>query len=240
MKRPVLSVVLPVHNERESLPPLMAEIGRVLGGRAYEIIAVDDASDDGSLEELRRLRATVPNLRVLSFPRHSGQSAALLAGCVAAQGDVIVTADADGQNVPAEIPKLVDRLTQEPGCAATIGFRVHRADSHWKRLQSRFANAVRNWITGDRVRDTGCGLKAMRRDVIDRLPRFDGMHRFLPTLIRLSGGQVIEVPVTHRARLHGRSKYGVWARATRGLHDALAVRWMRRRVLHYVVEEDID
>lgn len=240
MKRPVLSVVLPVHNERESLSPLMAGIGRALAGRAYEIIAVDDASDDGSLQELRRLRATIPNLRVLSFPRHSGQSAALLAGCRAAQGDVVVTADADGQNLPDEIPNLVDRLAEEPGCAAAIGFRVHRADSHWKRFQSRFANAARNLVTGDYVRDTGCGLKAMRRHVVDGLPPFDGMHRFLPTLIRLSGGHVIEVPVSHRPRLHGRSKYGLWTRAARGLHDALAVRWMRRRVLTYVVQEEVD
>jgi glycosyltransferase involved in cell wall biosynthesis len=240
MKRPVLSVVLPVHNERENLPPLLAEIVRALGDRAYEIIAVDDGSDDGSLDVLRRLRPQFPNLRVVAFRTQSGQSAALLAGCEIAQGDVVVTVDADGQNDPSEIPKLVERLASEPGVAAAIGFRVQRADSRWKRFQSRFANAMRNWITEDHVRDTGCGLKAVRRNVIEGLPRFDGMHRFLPTLIRLRGGCVIEVPVAHRPRAHGWSKYGMWGRAVRGLHDALAVRWMRRRVLHYVVEEDTD
>jgi glycosyltransferase involved in cell wall biosynthesis len=212
MKRPVLSVVLPVHNERENLPPLLAEIVRALGDRAYEIIAVDDGSDDGSLDVLRRLRPQFPNLRVVAFRTQSGQSAALLAGCEIAQGDVVVTVDADGQNDPSEIPKLVERLASEPGVAAAIGFRVQRADSRWKRFQSRFANAMRNWITEDHVRDTGCGLKAVRRNVIE----------------------------AHRPRAHGWSKYGMWGRAVRGLHDALAVRWMRRRVLHYVVEEDTD
>jgi glycosyltransferase involved in cell wall biosynthesis len=217
---------------------LVAEITEALRDRSFEIVAVDDGSTDGSRAELRRLRSDYPTLRIVALAGWFGQSAALLAGFGAARGDVVVTLDADGQNDPSEIPPLVDRLSGEPTLAGVVGFRVRRADSRWKRFQSRSANTIRNWITGDRVRDTGCGLKALRRDGIRDLPRFDGMHRFLPTLIRLAGGQVIELPVTHRRRHHGRSKYGMWDRVFRGLYDALAVRWLRRRTLRYDVAEE--
>lgn len=163
-----------------------------------------------------------------------------MAGCDAARGDVIATVDADGQNDPAELPQLLDLLSSESQWSAAVGFRVRRADSRWKRIQSRIANAVRNWITNDAVRDTGCGLKAFRRAALLRLPRFDGMHRFLPTLIRLEGGQVIEVPVSHRPRRHGSTKYGMWDRGLRGLSDALVIRWLRRRALRYAVRQDVE
>lgn len=237
--RVTFSVVLPVFNERDNLAPLLDELAIALGSRRYEIIAVDDGSTDGSLDELSRLRRERPALRVMALHRRSGQSAALAAGWAAARGDVVVMLDADGQNDPADIPALLDRLQADPGLAAAAGYRVRRRDSRWKRAQSRIANAVRNWITRDRVRDTGCALKAARRDVLGLLPRFDGMHRFLPTLIRLQGGVVVEVPVSHRPRRSGRSKYTARNRAMVALRDALGVRWLRRRALRYAVREEL-
>lgn len=235
----VLSVVLPVFNERDNLAPLLDELGAALGNRRYEIIAVDDGSTDGSLDQLSRQRRDRPALRVIALQQRSGQSAALAAGWAAARGDVVVMLDADGQNDPADIPALLDCLQADPRLAAAAGYRVGRQDSPWKRAQSRIANAVRNWITRDRVRDTGCSLKAARRDVLRSLPRFDGMHRFLPTLIRLQGGAVVEVPVSHRPRRSGTSKYTARNRALAALRDALGVRWLRRRALTYAVQEEL-
>lgn len=235
----MLSVVLPVFNERDNLAPLLEELGAALEHRRYEIIAVDDGSTDGSLDELLRQRRDRPALRVIALRQRSGQSAALAAGWTAARGDVVVMLDADGQNDPADIPALLDRLRADPHLSAAAGYRVHRRDSRWKRAQSRIANTLRNWITRDRVRDTGCSLKAARRHVLLGLPRFDGMHRFLPTLIRIQGGVVAEVPVSHRPRRFGRSKYTARNRALRALRDALGVRWLRRRALRTAVREEL-
>jgi glycosyltransferase involved in cell wall biosynthesis len=236
----MLSVVLPVCNERDNLAPLFDELAAALGSRRYEIIAVDDGSTDGSLEELSRQRGTRPALRVIALRRRSGQSAALAAGWAAARGDLVVMLDADGQNDPADIPCLLDRLEADTRLAAAAGYRVRRRDSPWKRAQSRIANTVRNWITRDRIRDTGCSLKVARRDVLNALPRFDGMHRFLPTLIRLQGGLVAEVPVSHRPRRFGQSKYTARNRAFASLRDAFGVRWLRRRALADVAREELS
>ena len=227
----MVSVVLPVYDERDNLEPLLREIDAALRGVTYEILAVDDGSTDGSLEELERLKADHPALRIIALGRNCGQSAAFAAGFDAAGGDVVVTMDADGQNVPADVPSLLGELERSPELTAVVGYRVRRADSRWKLVQSKVANTVRNWITGDTVRDTGCSLKAMRRAAAVRLPRFDGMHRFLPTLLRAHGGIVVERPVSHRPRRHGRTKYGMWNRAARGLRDAFWVRGYRRRAL---------
>ncbi|MDH5195986.1 MAG: glycosyltransferase [Gemmatimonadota bacterium] len=228
---PAVSVVLPVHDERENLAPLFEEIRTALRDRRIEIVAVDDASSDGSDAELARLAGAAPDVRVLRLGRRSGQSAALAAGWVAARAPVIVTLDADGQNDPADIPRLLGMLMAEPSLEAVVGFRVARRDGGWKRLQAVVANRARDVITGHRVRDTGCGLKVIRRRALVRLPRFDGMHRFLPTLLAREGARVAEVAVSHRPRRHGRTKYGMWNRAFRGLRDALGVRWLRRRTL---------
>lgn len=235
-----LSVVLPVFNERDNLAPLLDELHAALGNRRYEIIAVDDGSTDGSLDQLSRQRRDRPALRVIALQQRSGQSAALAAGWAVARGEVVVMLDADGQNDPADVPALLDRLQTDPRLAAAAGYRVRRLDSRWKRAQSQIANAVRNWITRDSVRDTGCSLKAARRDVLGSLPRFDGMHRFLPTLIRLQGGVVVEVPVSHRPRRSGRSKYTARNRAVTALRDALGVRWLRRHALRYTVREELS
>lgn len=234
---PDVSLVLPVHDERDNLAPLLGEIRAGLGERSYEIVAVDDASRDGSREELVRLARTEPRLRVLALRARGGQSAALAAGWRAARGRVVATLDADGQNDPADLPAMLARLDAEAELVAVVGVRVGRRDARWKLVQSRVANRLRDWLTGDRVRDTGCGLKVFRREAILAAPRFDGMHRFLPTLLRVAGGRVAEMPVRHRPRRSGRTKYGMWNRATRGLRDALGVRWLARRRLRDDADE---
>jgi glycosyltransferase involved in cell wall biosynthesis len=234
----MISVVLPVHNERGSLAPLLEEVDTALGHISLEVIAVDDASTDGSQDELRRLQGQHDTLRVLYLERHAGQSAAFLAGINAARGDPLVLMDADGQNDPADVPGLLEILERERDCAAVVGYRVNRADSAWRLVQSRVANTMRNWLTGDRVRDTGCSLKVIRGDVARDLVCFDGMHRFFPTLIRLSGGKVLEAPVSHRPRLKGKSEYGMWNRGLVALRDALGVRWLRLRKLNFNSREE--
>jgi len=235
---PELSLVIPVYNERDSLPVLVGEIAAALAGRLYEIVVVDDGSVDGSLDVLKRLKLDNNALHIVALAEHAGQTAAFAAGFRAARGAVIVTLDADLQNDPADIPALVARL-EASGMTAVVGYRVNRRDTGWKRLQARIANAVRNRLNGETIRDTGCSLKAFRAEAVRRLPLYDGMHRFFPTLIKLYGGTVGEAPVQHRPRRFGRTKYGMWNRVFRSLADALAVRWMQRRVLRYDVREEI-
>ncbi len=227
----VCTIVLPVYNERENLSPLLGEITHVLRSIEHEIVAVDDCSSDGSLEVLGELAARFTRLRVVHLPVRRGQSAALVAGFDAARGATIVTLDADGQNDPNDIPMLLDRLIESGPGVAVVGVRSKRAVSGWKRLQARVANAVRDIVTGDRVRDTGCALRVARRADLRKLPRFKGMHRFLPTLLRREGVTVIEIPVNDRPRLHGISKYGMWNRVFTGLVDAWGVRWLKSRAL---------
>jgi glycosyltransferase involved in cell wall biosynthesis len=232
----LVSVILPIHNERENLGPLLSEIRQALGGMPHEVVAVDDGSTDGSLGELERLAAADPRLRIVALEPRAGQSAAFAAGFDAARGEIVVTMDADGQHDPADVPRMLALLESTAAVSAVAGFRTPRTDSRWKRVQSAIANSVRDRLTGDRVRDSACSLRVMRRSVVLGLPRFDGMHRFLPTLIRLNGGMVVQVPVTHRRRRHGQSKYGMLDRAMRGLIDAIGVRWLKRRALRYTVK----
>jgi dolichol-phosphate mannosyltransferase len=232
-----LSLVIPAYNERENLAPLLDEIRAVLSDRPYEVIVVDDGSTDGTLETLKSLRSRHPQLRILAFERNAGQTAAFAAGFRAARAPVVVTLDADLQNDPADIPKLVDALARS-GATAVAGYRATRRDSAWKRLQSRIANGVRNRLNGEVIRDTGCSLKAFRTEAVRAVPLFVGMHRFLPTLITMQGGTVTEVPVSHRPRRHGATKYGMWNRVLRSLIDAFAVRWMQRRAIRYRVREE--
>jgi glycosyltransferase involved in cell wall biosynthesis len=236
---PELSVVLPIYNEAENLPILLDEIGAALAPRGviYEIVAVDDGSTDRSVEVLRSLRAEHASLRVLRLARNSGQAAALDAGWRNARGRLVVTLDADLQNDPADIPRLVDTL-EETGSDMVVGVRVNRKDTRWKIIQSRVGNSVRNWITGDYITDTGCSLKLIRRECISRVKLVNGMHRFLPTLLRIEGCKVVELPVNHRPRRHGVSKYGALNRGLRGLADCFAVRWMKKRAFRYEVTED--
>lgn len=236
--RPDLSVVFPVYNEEENVPVLLEEIARALDGKgwSYEIVAVDDGSADRSLAVLREARAKYPALRVVALEKNSGQTAALDAGWRAARGRFIVSLDADLQNDPADIPRMMKTL-EESGSDMVIGVRVNRQDTFARKVQSKIGNSVRNWITGDRITDTGCSLKLVRSEAIERVRLFTGMHRFLPTLVRMQGYRVMEMPVNHRPRRFGVSKYGAMNRAFRGLADCLAVRWMSKRNLHYSARE---
>jgi dolichol-phosphate mannosyltransferase len=236
---PDLSVVFPVYNEEENVPILLGEIARALDGKGwtYEIVAVDDGSSDRSLSVLRDSRAQYPNLRILALEKNSGQTAALDAGWRAARGRFVVSLDADLQNDPADIPAMMRKL-EESASDMVIGVRVNRRDTFARRIQSKIGNGVRNWITGDRITDTGCSLKLVRREAIDRVHLFTGMHRFLPTLVRMEGYRVVEMPVNHRPRQFGVSKYGAMNRAFRGLVDCLAVRWMGKRNLRYRAREE--
>jgi len=235
-----LSLVVPAYNERDNLAPLLAEIAAALDGRAwsYEVIVVDDGSTDGTLDALKDLRRQYPALHIISFERNAGQTAAFAAGVRAARAPILVTLDADLQNDPNDIPKLVETL-ERTGATAVAGYRATRRDTSWKRLQSRIANGVRNRLNGEVIRDTGCSLKAFRTEAVNAVPLFVGMHRFLPTLIKMQGGTVTEVPVGHRPRKHGATKYGMWNRVWRSLIDAFAVRWMQRRALRYRVREEV-
>ena len=235
---PVLSIVVPAFNERANLGPLLNEIEAVFAELAHEILVVDDGSTDGSFEELDRLSHDCDELRVVSLESHAGQSAALAAGFEVARGQFVLTMDADGQNDPADGLRLLQALRASSSATAAIGYRMQRADGRWKQLQSRVANLGRDWITGDHVKDTGCSLKVMPRAALGRIPMFQGMHRFLPTLLRRDGEDVIEIGVTHRPRWSGKSKYGPWKRLWLGTRDAFGVRWLLRRRLVYGIREN--
>jgi glycosyltransferase involved in cell wall biosynthesis len=223
-----LSVLAPIYDEVESLRPLVEAIREALDGHAFEIVLVDDGSSDASAALIRALADQDARVRGVFQPEHRGQTSALSAGLEHVRGDVIATLDADLQNDPADIPRLLGVLGEND---AVVGYRLRRRDDLVRRTSSRIANAVRNRLTGDSVRDTGCSLKVFRRHALTALPLFEGMHRFLPTLLRMHGFRVIEHPVAHHPRLYGTSKYGVWNRAFRALRDLIAVRWMRSRVI---------
>lgn len=238
--RPRLSVVVPLFDEEENLPALDAEIHAALAaiGAPYEILYVDDGSRDGSLAALARLAAADPKVRVLRHRRNAGQSAGLATGFRAARGEIVVTLDADLQNDPADIPRLLAKL--EEGFDVVSGVRRNRRDSWSRRVSSRVANAVRNWATDESITDVGCSLKAYRAGYLRHLPMFGGMHRFLPTLVRWNGARVAEIPVAHRPRLHGVAKYGIGNRLFRALADLFAVRWMRTRWIDPGIVEEIE
>jgi glycosyltransferase involved in cell wall biosynthesis len=229
-----LSLVVPVYNEAENLEPLVRELDEVLAATPLEreIILVDDGSDDGSAAEIARLAREHPAVRGLHLRRNRGQTAAFDAGFRAARGRFVVTLDADLQNDPRDILALVDALGEHH---AAVGYRRRREDDWIRRISSRVANAVRNRLSGDDIIDTGCSLKAFRRECLTGLKLYTGMHRFLPTLLRLEGFAVVQLPVNHRPRRAGRSKYGIGNRMFTAFADLLAVRWMKKRRLNYEV-----
>ena len=235
---PSFSLVVPVYNEEDNLPILLREMEAAMEplGEPYEVVFVDDGSTDGSLKVLRELAAAHPAVRVLVFERNAGQSAALEAGFASARGRVVVTLDADLQNDPADIPLLLAQLDRFD---VAVGWRHRRQDSLVKKVTSRVGNRARNWLTREDIADTGCSLKAFRREAALSIPFFRGMHRFMPTLCRMRGFTVTQVKVNHRHRVHGKTKYGVFDRLRATVPDVMAVRWMQRRVLRYRVREEI-
>jgi dolichol-phosphate mannosyltransferase len=229
---PELSVVVPVCNEAENVEPLAREIDAALAGRAWEMIFVDDGSTDETSAVLRRLKAELPALRVLHHSFRSGQSAAVASGVRAARAAWIATLDGDGQNDPADIPKLLAErdVAANRDVQLFMGNRkASRKDTAFRKLQSSIANGVRSSLLGDGTPDTGCGIKLFSREIFLELPRFDHMHRFLPALFMRHGARVISVPVSHRPRLRGSSKYGMLNRLWVGIVDICGVMWLRRR-----------
>jgi dolichol-phosphate mannosyltransferase len=227
---PDISVVVPVHDEEGAAGPLAREIAAAFEGRAYEMVFVDDASRDGTLAELRALKTELPALRVISHGSNAGQSRAVRTGVLAARGAIVVTLDGDGQNPPADAPKLADLLAASPPSVALVGGRrAKRQDSTAKRQASIWANRIRRKLLGDDADDTGCGLKAFRRDVFLRLPYFDHIHRYLPALMIREGYENRYLDVDHRHRETGRSKYTNWGRLMASFSDLVGVMWLKSR-----------
>ncbi|MBE0618852.1 MAG: glycosyltransferase family 2 protein [Proteobacteria bacterium] len=237
---PLLSIVLPTYNEEDNLDPLVAELVAVLPElrRDWEVecVFVDDGSTDRTREKMLAAREQHPELgiRVVALDRNWGLTAAMEAGFRAARGEVVATLDTDLQNDPRDLPKLLTHLREAD---VAIGVRVNRRDTVVKRTSSKIANGIRNWATHEDIVDTGCSLKVYRKAYLDRIKLFTGLHRFLPTLLKLEGARVVQVPVNHRPRVHGEAKYHLWNRLIGPLMDLFAVRWMQRRHLGYRAEE---
>lgn len=227
-----VSVVVPLYNEEQSVAMLQRELADALTGLDYEIIFVDDGSQDETVARI----APNPRTRVLHFEKNAGQSAAIFAGLQAVRSEIAVLIDGDLQNDPADIPRLLAEISR--GADLVCGYRARRKDTLLKRITSRVANFVRSRFTRDGVRDTGCTLKAIRRDCIGALVPFKGMHRFIPALVKGAGYRLVEIPVNHRPRRFGQSKYGLGNRALRATVDMFGVRWLLSRRLNYQVRDD--
>lgn len=232
----MISIVIPVYNEEENLPVLIKRLAEITPklGDDVEIVLVDDGSTDNSLEVMRGLKRDHPQIRIIKLSKNCGQSAAFDCGFKAARGEVVVTLDADLQNDPADIPRLLEKLK---GCDMAYGWRKNRKDSFLKLISSGIANTIRNALTGERIKDTGCSLKAYRKQCLNNIKLYDGMHRFLPTLVKMEGFKIEEVGVSHNPRKYGRSKYNIRKRLIWPFLDLLAVAWMKKRRLDYKWEE---
>jgi glycosyltransferase involved in cell wall biosynthesis len=245
MKRPTeqtepiqISVVVPVFNEEENLPILIPKLVKVLNplGLSYEMIFVDDGSSDGSRKILKEMASQYPFLRMIGLKENRGLSTALLAGMREVRGDTIVTLDSDLQNDPEDIPKLLAYLDRYD---MATGWRQKRDDPWLRRISSKVANAVRNRLSGEQIHDSACTLRVFKRECVKEIPVFNGMHRFLSTLIKMNGYRIIEVPVLHHSRKFGKAKYNIRNRALRAFIDLLGVRWMKGRRIQYDIEERI-
>jgi glycosyltransferase involved in cell wall biosynthesis len=235
-----LSVVIPVYNEEASLTPLWSELRGILEQLelAFEVVFVDDGSRDRSAEIIRAFRETDQRVRLVRLKANGGETAATDAGFKAARGGRVVVMDADLQNDPRDIPMLLSHLDHWD---AVTGWRVNRAagDNVVRRVSSRIANRIRNWVSDETIQDSGCTFRAFRRECLRGLVLYRGFHRFIPTLLKMRGYRVIEVPVGHRPRQFGRSKYGVLNRAVVAFVDLLVIRWMGARLLRYEIVEDV-
>jgi dolichol-phosphate mannosyltransferase len=233
-----LSIIIPFKNEEENIVELIQEIEVVMHslGKKWELICIDDGSTDRTLPLLKELCTTRAEMRVLTFSKNFGQSSAFAAGFKAARGEFVITLDGDRQNDPADIPKLVDAIVDQD---MVVGWRVNRKDTLQKRLISRFSNAVRSRVCRDGMHDTGCSLKVFRKSALDKIKLYDGMHRFLPALFIIERLRIKEIPVHHRKREKGKTKYHFFNRSLRPMIDLFVVNWMRKRALYYQIEEEI-
>lgn len=235
---PLVSIIIPVKDEGDNILSLAAEIAVALAphGWSWECIWVDDGSQDNTLPQLRSLHARDARHVYLSLDRNHGQTTAILAGLRQARGQICATLDGDGQNHPADLPSMIVRILTDQADMVN-GVRVQRQDTWLRKVSSRLANSFRNWLTHEHVTDVGCAIRAFRRECMATFPPFEGLHRFLPTLVRMHGWRIIEIPVRHRPRLQGHTKYGVNNRLWKGLLDAFAVRWMQWRHITYTITE---
>jgi glycosyltransferase involved in cell wall biosynthesis len=233
-----ISIVAPVYNEEENLPILVSQLVEVLGPlrKPYEMIFVDDGSKDRSRQVLKEMVSKYSQLRILGFKYNCGESAAIYAGLREARGDIVITLDADLQNDPKDIPAMLECLKEYD---MVTGWRQKREDPWVKRKTSKIANRIRNSLSSESIRDSGCTFRAYRRECLQNLKMYKGMHRFMPTLVKMEGFRVVEVPIAHHPRQFGVSKYTTWNRMWRALVDLLAVRWMKNRHIHYEIEERI-
>lgn len=232
-----LSVVIPIYNEEETVMALLDRLTETLEPLAmsFEVVMVDDGSTDRTQSILIEQKKVHAWLRVIALDRNHGQTCAMAAGFKHARAEVIATLDADLQNDPAEIPRLMDMLGED--CDMVTGWRVKRDDPWIRLVSTRVANAVRNKLSGETIHDSACSLKVYKRKCVETLFLYNGMHRFMPTLVKMQGFSVKEVPVTHSARYAGQAKYGMWNRVFRAFIDLLAVRWMKKRYLYYSTKE---
>ncbi len=237
-KGPDISIVVPVYNEEENLPILISQLVSVLKdlGKSFEMIFVDDGSTDESRKILKSKASEHPEIRVIGFKKNCGETAAGAAGLKEARGEVVITIDADLQNDPKDIPMMLEYLKDYD---MVTGWRQKRDDSWTKRITSRIANRIRNGLSGETIRDSGCTFRAYKRECLQDLKLYKGMHRFIPTLVKMEGFRVIEVPISHHPRKFGVSKYTTWNRMWRAFVDLLAVKWMKSRHIHYEIEERI-
>ncbi len=234
---PVYSVVIPLKNEASNIMDLIGELEPIMYtlGDDWELICIDDGSTDKTRQILKDLFEQKPYLRLILFKQNYGQSSAFDAGFKAAKGQFVITLDGDGQNDPKDIPRLVQMIQDSD---LVCGIRLNRKDSFTKRLTSQIANAVRNWACEDGVQDTGCSLKVYRRACLAQIKMFHGMHRFLPALFKMEGFRIQQIPVNHRERLGGKSNYNFFNRSLNTVADLLAVRWMKKRHLHYQIDQE--
>ncbi len=239
---PTLSIALPCYNEQDNLRPLVAAIRAALDplGIPYEVIITDDCSQDGSWEVLKELAAQDPRIRLQRFAFNCGESAALWAGLKVATGQYLFTLDADLQNDPKDLPRFLEPLKHYDCVCGTRVEARGQGDSFVRVASSRIANWVRNKLSGEQISDAGCTYRGFRRECLENLKFFNGMHRFMPTLVKLEGFTVTEIPVSHNPRVAGQSKYGVWNRLFASFHDLLAVRWMKKRMFRYQIAERIN
>lgn len=233
--KPDISIIIPLYNEVDNIEPLGLSIINAMEGKNYEVVFVDDGSTDGSAKKLKEWCAQHTNFHTIHFKKNAGQTAAMDAGFRRALGKNVVSMDADLQNDPADIPKLLEKLNMYD---MVCGWRQKRNDPWIKRISSKVANYIRNKLSREDIKDIGCSLKAYRRECLDRIKLYNGMHRFLPTLFKMEGFTVTEIVVNHHPRKFGKSKYGISNRAFRAFVDLLVVRWMKKRKLNYEVENE--